>query len=552
MSADVAVVAPAARVPREHHTGPDVAITRRAFKQLWIGATICALTFGGTIASSALAYVSTFPTVASRQEIAAATSADAGFAILLGPTSAMETVGGYTVYKCYVTLTTIGAIWALLAATRLLRGEEDAGRWQLVLAGSTRPARATLATLAALGGALAIVFVGTTVLTMLAGRSPDVGFGAGETVLYGASLMIAPAVFAAVGAFTSQLSRTRRTATALAIGVFAISFVLRMIADSGPSTHWLRWVTPFGWTELMAPFTQNNAWPLLPAVLTVAVLASATTVLAGRRDAGDGLLATNDVSRPRSFGLRSPVRLAARLELPSLIAWCAGAVATGLCLGIIATVTKAKIPESMGGALEKFGVQGSFAYQYLSIAFLMVATVVALVPAGQLGAAAEEEQSGRLAHLLSQPVHRTAWFVGRLALTAGVVVVASVLAGFATWVGAASQGIDVALAPMLGAGLNVIPSALVALGVGAVVLAVTPRAAAASVYLLVAWSLVVDILGSMFTDMGWLEQLTLFHSMALAPAADPQPKTLAITVLIALALCTLATVLFRRRDLRSA
>ena len=69
--------------------------------------------------------------------------------MLLGPVSAIDTVGGYTVYKGFVFLTTIGAIWALLAATRLLRGEEDAGRWQLVLAGSTRAARATAATLVA-------------------------------------------------------------------------------------------------------------------------------------------------------------------------------------------------------------------------------------------------------------------------------------------------------------------------------------------------------------------------------------------------------------------
>ena len=67
--------------------------------------------------------------------------------ILLGPISAIDTVGGYTVYKRFVFLTTIGAVWGLLTATRLLRGEEDTGRWHLVLAGSDAPGRATLATL---------------------------------------------------------------------------------------------------------------------------------------------------------------------------------------------------------------------------------------------------------------------------------------------------------------------------------------------------------------------------------------------------------------------
>ena len=129
--------------------------------------------------------------------------------ILLGPISAIDTVGGYTVYKGFVFLTSIGAVWGLLATTRLLRGEEDSGRWHLVLAGGTRPGRATLATIVALGAAVGVVFAGTTAdhARRRPGR-PDVGFGANATVLYGASLAIAPAVFVGVGAVTSQLGRS--------------------------------------------------------------------------------------------------------------------------------------------------------------------------------------------------------------------------------------------------------------------------------------------------------------------------------------------------------
>ena len=105
--------------------------------------------------------------------------------MLLGPVSAIDTVGGYTVYKGFVFLTTIGAIWGLLIATRLLRGEEDAGRWQLVLAGRARAARATGATLAACFAAVGVIFVGTTLVTLLAGRDPDLDFGAGATIVYG-------------------------------------------------------------------------------------------------------------------------------------------------------------------------------------------------------------------------------------------------------------------------------------------------------------------------------------------------------------------------------
>jgi ABC-2 type transport system permease protein len=529
-------------------TSAEAAIARRTLRQLWIGASVWALALGGTVAASAVTYVSTFPTEADRQGVVAATKGDSGLSVLFGPTSAVGTVGGYTVYKAFVFVTTIGAIWALLAATKALRGEEDAGRWQLVLSGTTRARRATAATLAALMGAVGVLFAGITLITMAAGQRPGVGFGVGETVLYGLSVTIAPAVFVMVGAVTSQLCRTRRMATSWAMGVVGIAFLVRMVADASAGTRWLRWATPFGWTELIAPLTRNNAWPLVPAAVTVVVLAAAAVVLAGRRDAGDAVFRSNDEAALRPFGLGSQLGLAARLDLPVLVAWVVGAGATGAAFGLIAKLTTGDVPESVSSMLDRFGTQGDFADQYLGVAFLMVATVVGLMAAGQLAAACEEETSGRLVHLLAGPVHRTAWFGGRLALAAIGIAVAGLVAGLATWVGAASQGVHVSLPTLVGAGLNVVPTALVALGIGAVVLAVAPRAAATTVYVVIIGSLLVDLVSSMVSGLAWAGRLSVFHTMALAPASSPELPTLAITTLLAAVLCAVATLLFVRRD----
>ena len=63
-----------------------------------------------------------------------------------------------------------------------------------------------------------------------------------------------------------------------------------------------------------------------------------------------------------------------------------------------------------------------FLRQYFGVAFLLVATVVALLPASQIGATAEEETSGRLVQLLAQPVRRVSLLSGRLALGAAGIV----------------------------------------------------------------------------------------------------------------------------------
>jgi ABC-2 type transport system permease protein len=201
------------------------------------------------------------------------------------------------------------------------------------------------------------------------------------TILYSLSLAIVPAVFVAVGALTSQLSRTRRTATGLALGVFGIAFVLRMIADAGPQTEWLRWATPFGWTELMRPFTQNDAWPLLPATVTVLALGMAAVALAGRRDVGGGYLTDHDSATPRPFGLATTFGLAVRLERGVLISWCLGALAIGVACGVFAKITTQELPGDFTSKLGQYGVRGSFIDEFLGIVFLLVATLVALLPA---------------------------------------------------------------------------------------------------------------------------------------------------------------------------
>ena len=493
----------------------------RAFRQLWIGATVCAGAFGATAASSALTYVTSFPSEVSRQQLAATTGRDTGLSVLLGPVASIDTVGGYTVYKGFVFLGTIGAIWGVLAATRLFRGEEDVGRWQVMLAGSTRPARATAATLAAFAAAIGVIFAGTTLLVVWAGRNPDVGFGVAETVLYGLTIVVPPAVFVAIGAVTSQLGRTRRAATSLGMILFAAAFALRMVADSGHGTRWLLWTTPFGWSERVRPFTENALLPLVPAALAVVVLCGAAVVLSSRTRHRRWPFRLADVARLRPFGLKSTFGLAARLEMGTLLAWSAGVFAAGVMFGVIAKMTTANLPESLEDTLDKFGVHGTFAAQYFGVAFLLVATAVALLPGGQVGAAAAEETSGHVVRALAgttpqrDVVRRptgarrsgdggrgNAGRVWRLARCK-------------------EPGCRRSTRHVARCRTQRRSHRVLALGIGAVVLAISPRAASGAVYVIVMWSLLVDLLASMVAGLSWLDPRRCITTCGSLPPSTP-------------------------------
>jgi len=113
------------------------------------------LVFGVTIAATMKSYTSSFPTAASRANLLRTFQGNAAFEALFGLLRHLDTVAGYTAYKDSMTIIIVGAVWGLLIATKLLRGEEDAGRWDLLVAGQTTRAGATAQT--ALGLAVGAV-----------------------------------------------------------------------------------------------------------------------------------------------------------------------------------------------------------------------------------------------------------------------------------------------------------------------------------------------------------------------------------------------------------
>jgi len=57
---------------------------------------------------------------------------------LFGPPVALDDAGGFTVWRVGTGLAALVGIWAALTATRLTRGDEEAGRWNLLLGGRVR------------------------------------------------------------------------------------------------------------------------------------------------------------------------------------------------------------------------------------------------------------------------------------------------------------------------------------------------------------------------------------------------------------------------------
>jgi ABC-2 type transport system permease protein len=500
-----------------------------------------ALLFLVGAAAQGATYRSAYPTLADRVQLAHSFGDNQAVRLLYGVPHDLLTVGGWMSWRLG-SLPIFAGLWGVLAAVRALRAEEDSGRQELVLAGPVGRGTAFRAALAGIGAGAAIVWLGLFV-GVLAGRA-----SAGGSAYLALALMSPVPVFVGIGALASQLAPTRRGATTIGGGALAVALLLRMVADTS-SAGWLRWLTPLGWAEELRPFVgARPAVLVLPAVASALLLAAAA-VIARRRDVGEGLLAARESAPPRLGLLSSPTALALRTLWGGVVAWLVGVAATAILMGVISDSVASGLSQSIEDQLEKLGTAANTPTGYLGFAFLFFVLALCLFACFQLAAVREDESEQRLETLFALPVRRGRWFAERLVLVAGLAAVLALAAGLFAWAGAVSQGVDLSFGRMVEAGANCLPTVVLFLGLGALALALVPRAGTAIAYGLVGAAFLWEAVGGAADVPGWALGLSPFHHVGLVPA-EPFDATGAVVMLaIGAAAAIAATWAFDRRDL---
>ncbi len=514
-------------------------------------AVIWGYIFGIAIASSAISYTTIYKTQAQRDALAAAYGSNKATSALFGPAPDLQTVAGFTVFKISMTLMILGAVWGLLTSTRLLRGEEDNGRWDIMLAGQTTRRGAVVQALGGLGAGVFALWALTAVITVLTGLDSKVDIAAGPALYFALAMVATAVMFLAVGALTSQLGATRRQAASYGAAFLGIAYAVRMIADAGVGLHGLTWASPLGWVEELQPLTAPRPLALLPIIVFTVVLAIIAVHLAGSRDVGASIVPDRATSQPHLRLLSGPTGLAIRMVRPTVIGWWVAIAVSGLLFGLTAKSAGGTISgSSVQKVLSKLGAQGSGADAVLGVCFLILAVLVAFVAADQLVEARSEESGGRLDHILVRPVSRTSWLGGRLLVAIAVLLACGATAGVFAWLGAASQHAGVSFTTLLEAGVNLVPPALTISGIGVLAFGIRPRMMSIVVYALLGWSLLIVVVGGIGAVSHWVLDTSVFHQMASAPAVSPHWEANGVMTAIGVAGALLGGFAFRRRDLQ--
>ena len=528
-------------------SGPPVALLGHALRLQRRQATAWSLGIALVALSGVAGYRSAYPTQAARDQIARNLEGNPAFNALYGEPHQLQTVTGFAAWRVGGVFVIIAAVWGLLAATRLLRGEEEAGRTELVASGAVTSKQRVGGELASLG------FVYLVAWSVVAGAliaSGVPGRGAGLVAL----VIVAGAVaFASLGAATAELCTTRRAAAGVSGAVLGASAMLRIVAD-GTSLHGLRWVTPLGWAEEIRPTEGGRPLPVL--LLVAWTVAWVVVALYGRRrrDLGAGLLRSDARPRTTLALLGSPEGFALRSATGITLAWAGGLAAMAAMLGSLARDVSRFTAGSPDTArvFERLGIDGVLPVAFMALAFTTLLAPIAFYGASLVSAARQEEEAGRLELSLAQAVGRRRWLAGRVLVAAGLVTAVCVVAGAGAWLGTRLHPVDISLGDMVKAGANCVPPVLVFVAVAALVFAFAPRLTAPIAYGSVLMAYAIELVGGLLQWPEWALGLSPFHHVAPVPLRPVDVTSAVALVAVAAVMTVVAVLRFGRRDLAAA
>lgn len=466
---------------------------------------------------------------------------------LFGPPVALDDAGGFTVWRTGTVLAVLVGTWGALTATRLTRGEEEAGRWDLLLVGRVALADLVRTTLAVLLVAAALPGVAVAVGLLVAGTD------ARGALLFGAIIAGTGMTGAALGVLGAQLLPERRAASGFAVAVLLAGLLARMVGDGAPAVAWLHWGSPFGLLGRAAPYAEDRWLPLVALVALVAVLAVLAVGSTGGRDVGSARLRGRDRGRTPSRLVASLHGLAAhRLRRP-LVGWGLGLAAYFLLIGLLARSMTEFLSENprfaemaaQAGLAQLGSVEG-----YAAALFSLLAVPVGAFAATRISAGAADEAAGRLTPLYSLPVSRVRWAVVESGAVALACVLLAAAAGAATWAGTVWVGAGLGLGDALAGALGVVPIAVLCLGAAVLALGWLPGAVLAIGVLPAAGGYLLLVLADTFGWPGWIRWLSPFAHLAPVPA-EPIDVAGAVSMLaVSAALAAGGLVGYARRDLR--
>ncbi len=496
--------------------------------------------------------------------VAEMTKAFQSFSFMTGEVNAIGTLGGFITARGLGVIPMFLALWMVVVAAGLIRGEEQRGTMDILLATPQSRVRTfvekSMALLVAIVATTAFIGLGLWLGAPLAGESLD-----GGRMLEALFNVVALLAFwGAVGLLAGQLTLSRRQASGVVGAVVFVTYTLNNIFEDLPSLNGLAWLMPFHYYALSKPLVLGHefnwtAWlALVASTLVVSVLAMIIFV---GRDIGAAFVLfhrNQPVAQRASSGssalLGSVFGKALRDLSGQTLAWGLG---MGLFSVVIVATTNAvigpmrELAKSAGwiGALI-----GNIASNegYLSISlFNYLPALLAALAIVQIEAWSSDEEEGRLDMEVAMPLPRWQSLTARYAAIAAAVVTVLAIVGVFTLVSARILGVELSAERTFEGLLAVVPIAMVvaAFGFFLATWLRRPNYAVPVTVAIVVVMFLLEVLGPIFHLSDAVLNLSIFHITGKPMGEGMKWGGFAALWVVTLLLAVVSLVGLQRRDM---
>ena len=182
-------------------------------------------------------------------------------------------------------------VFSIIIGGALLAGEESAGTLELLLSQPLARRALFLGKLAGVAIAVIAILLLAGLGFLISGQFVDLEgeVTAGELAI--APFVLLPFAWFAITAtmLVATLTPTRGRATGLMTLGAAVSYVLNIVAGLVESLSWLRFFSPYHYSDAQRVLTEGAHWPNQAVLLVAALLCAALALAAfGRREIGVG------------------------------------------------------------------------------------------------------------------------------------------------------------------------------------------------------------------------------------------------------------------------
>jgi ABC-2 type transport system permease protein len=451
----------------------------------------------------------------------------------LGDPYAMQTPEGYITFRYMgAILPLLLSFWPILAGARLVRGEEERGTMDVLLATPQPRVRLLLEKV----GALLLALLLITVLFALGAVAGEARIEHHSDVvralLAGLNVSLLAFFFGMVALLLSQVTDSRRVAAGWASGLLLLALLL-YITGREVSGSWLQYLSPFYYYNLNRPFIPSFPDQPVAVLLLVGLsvlCAVGSTVLFARRDIGRPAFSWQ---RKSANGEHQALRSLSRAEralstrtvsLHTLFAegwsslwWLLGIVLfSAYILLLTPSIQKPfyQIVQQTPWLAQLFfdtptntntGLLGTIIFSFMPVLVVILALTLALKWSSDL-------ENGRLELLFSTPQSRPRVQLERLGANVLVILLAPVLTWLALTIGAWLLNLSINQGRVLAASFTMLPPALITLGL---VYALAGRLRYAAVLGIVTAYLVLAFLEETLEGVvpwpTWVGSLSIFH-----------------------------------------